>query len=1371
MEDLNDILHNSVQRAFFKSYLERLEELSEGTILGEIFETFSFSPAFTAAFDELGEVDIDDHLDDLESLLRENEIQLDLYDAKSELEYESEDVKEVHRYLFDYFNEDNHYRTTRLVNIENTKFTEFTVSDIQDMIEDYVGDLAEVAVAESLGENKHSSDEDDTLKEVWSNSIQNICEIECWDEPHDRICQVFEDLPLGILSDKSDFGDGDGDVDAFIADMLERFPNNFKLNANSVVSSRNGYELYKMRFFPNSEIPKHLVPLYSLRSDDEFYTRDWSNLPSNCRFCASYDTYLLLREQGIDAPLEYIYLDGSKDYVIENSESIVFISEQASAICHDISDFVSVLMPDFLSQDITSFKSKEILQANIQAPNSRLLCILSGVGFTIDLSSESTLSLLEIARPSDFHDARAIGDMLDEHLTDARDPREIDGLHLVYTGPIRLEIPNSIPLESSTAPSDIIRTVYLDDYLGSTDSFRLDSTMLEYLALAQENSGWLALDLEDSQCHAVLEAEIRFEGINGDPEYKNIVTKPTSNVSIVYYPASRKSHLVDEDRTPIEHEDYVRWSVVNYSTLNQESSKLYQESEYYSDAVNSDAPCMPYFGYRGKKLYKNSNFMAYAYIYMFLPQIFGRFGEHVQNDVLSQTIPLGSILNTYFKVFSKSSEPLPENPRQFLQFAREYTLAGFNPIMPPEASSFQVRGSHYNYPLFVGNYLRSLKAESLETYNSPIRFLYSFIDTYTKPIAILYNALQFATSPRANPELRTSKQNLTSNYPLKYSDGSWVSTYISSLEESQGSEFAKSSVLAVSNVTEATISQELDRFMQSAQVKEYFEIRTMLDAFNHIFDYRNEALVQLPKVNGIKFNIEDLFSVIDSSVGEYHRRSRYSSSVELADTRHPYLHHASDFKPKTVFDSEGEIVMSAFSQQFTASITFLSRFASFVIGTFITEDFENSRFFKLFLTGNSSERAAVKNTADFRGLLEFPIVTKKLAKIVKNPNVSSAAGNDRERVPFTVSNLSKNVVPLDVMRYMLSTHFSDMYTYVPMSIDEGVSIPKGKRMSLGAYCSIYLCLAGSKKAFLGLQSAEQYGAAQAVFEESEISFDTYGDEIYDFTDHEFVVRQATASGDDYSDSDGLSPASDADISSRFSNLTSAYQICIGQSGMSYIDEAKQENLEVFTFFKGDANISTLGFSFSGFGDNGAAQYSIEDSNGGSNNACYEHSTQGSLFILNWLADVFLTYTLDEDTLRSILNGDEFTYSPSAELDLEYHDIVEVFRAFDNEPVQAQAPDYDDSLVGLDLYDEIDGINDPTVQGNVSAIPRLAEIFENYSVSQVREAIPKLSELHSGSFFDILYRVYSDENTVLKEIHMDEPLTISTFKKALFRKVK
>ena len=190
MDSLNSVVHNAVQRAFLKAYLERLEELSGGTILGEIFNTFSFTPAFLAVFDGLEEVDTDDHEKNLEYIIRDDseDLHYDLLESKTDIEGSGEDIEHAHRHLMSYCDPEDYYGSS-LFQIENTAYTAFDVSGIQETIADYVGDLAKVAVAESLGGSKGSSD--DELKVVWSNAIQNICEIECGDEPYDRICQVF----------------------------------------------------------------------------------------------------------------------------------------------------------------------------------------------------------------------------------------------------------------------------------------------------------------------------------------------------------------------------------------------------------------------------------------------------------------------------------------------------------------------------------------------------------------------------------------------------------------------------------------------------------------------------------------------------------------------------------------------------------------------------------------------------------------------------------------------------------------------------------------------------------------------------------------------------------------------------------------------------------------------------------------------------------------------------------------------------------------------------------------------------------------------------------------------------------------------------
>ena len=429
-------------------------------------------------------------------------------------------------------------------------------------------------------------------------------------------------------------------------------------------------------------------------------------------------------------------------------------------------------------------------------------------------------------------------------------------------------------------------------------------------------------------------------------------------------------------------------------------------------------------------------------------------------------------------------------------------------------------------------------------------------------------------------------------------------------------------------------------------------------------------------------------------------------------TRAQYLR--TSFDTNVVYDFEGDFEMGVFSQQLTSAITFLSRFTSFVIGTYITEDFENSEYYNLFLTGNKADSAPVKYTVDFREFLKFPLITKKIAKIAMNPMVKSTTGED---VRFTVSNLQKNLVPLDLIRYALKHHFKDVYTYSPMSIDTDVKVPKGKRMSLGAYCTIFTCLAASKKSYLGLQSAEQFGPVLAAFGDADPQFDQYEDDEIDFSEIQFTIRQSTASADVYGGSGTLVAASDDAISERLSNLSSAYQICIGQAGMPYIRDAQRETLEVFTFFSNDSNISTLGLLYEGQ-SKGVKQYSVADTKGDGNRACYASSVEGSQFILNWLADIFLEYTISEDNIRAILEGREYTYNPRIEFNLQDSDLQMLFNKF-----QDFGRNFNDGS-GLQL-------------GAVSACRRIADIFKDYTYEKVLAAVPRLTLMHKGNFLEML----------------------------------
>jgi hypothetical protein len=347
-------------------------------------------------------------------------------------------------------------------------------------------------------------------------------------------------------------------------------------------------------------------------------------------------------------------------------------------------------------------------------------------------------------------------------------------------------------------------------------------------------------------------------------------------------------------------------------------------------------------------------------------------------------------------------------------------------------------------------------------------------------------------------------------------------------------------------------------------------------------------------------------------------------------------------------------------------------------------------------------------------------------------------GAERTRLPFTRANLSKNLVPLDLIRYLISEVFPDTYAFTPMGMDAHTKLPSKERLSLGAYVSIFTSLIHANKTFLGLQSADQYGAAQAVLSLYSVDFSDLRSESgeVDLSDFTHIVRQATADLDMYDDEGALSPASEDTIRERFRNLSAAYSICIGQI-QSYAEDAAKEKLEVFTFFENDTNVSTLGFSLKGE-LNGTYKYSIVDSNGQNNNSCDSFGPEAAQFIVNWLADTVLTYTISEDDLTAILEGEQDEL-PTAEIDFVLNDsnVQNLFRI---------CAAYTDSPVGF--------------------CTRLASIFENFSVEQIEAATPILAEI--DFFRHLLESEPAVSADVRQSLYSNE---LSVYSKPLFRAVK
>ncbi len=1388
---LKDVLIKELETEFLKSLLESLHEMYKDTCVGEIFEKFYFFPAHHYLLDELEDrlVDageyVDDNEDELEKILHNEDLFLDLYEtySLSHMEWEEGtydrwerrfgeedhytyerlslfDLEEVESGVFGYVEEVldsivTDYVKKKILNhyLENAGLSHDSIQGIENFeekhtswLEDngYDGDLADYLYgpdhAPTFLEERGDTDED-LFKKYWSAHIKMQVTFELGIEEASKIFKPLEAYEFGLLDDTVPL-----EVRADVAVALVRAISTSKpewvyANSLSRMYSATSYEWFKEDFFPTlsrSQIKQSpLNPLYLLmRVEDMDEAKELSEMGCRVAVTSRFANEHNLSEASF---IDLIYVDTVTKSVKSNVDLV--------SICNSFQSVRSYYV-------VESCMPSELIWDGAILPNSPVEIIAPGKDWTIFTGVEpfdvklNTSSALESVTLKLGFGTHSID------LAEIMSPTPSDEFE------INIEIPNEILIKEDIGVSDLtywefldacyptiflFQTLYLEKYIEMGGSLQIvEEKMLDLLDKSYPNKiiwkrAFYDLAFRDPSISAVLEVWPSEYWTKVDPiiYYSTTpsapyVVEPLGNVKIVYYtsvgirlPNQKVSSRLRYSQANYSLENLDRIDIVEglYGSIKKAGLNYTIECSKVMEDTYGFPAILPYIGYKStKKMYKNSNFIAYSYIYLFLPQILGRFGEHVAEDVVSQTLPLGSVISLYFKEIDDKDtiSSIAHNPREFLDLAKKYTECAVNPTIPAYATITTAVPENY----FLGGYLTALEGEALAPYNCVLRFMYSFIDTYTKPLAILYNALQFApsSSSRANPVLRSEKKNITNNYSLNYSDGSWVDEYMKAIKESQTGEGFGDLIQSQSIPSKEAIQQEIEYFTRHAEVKEYAEVSKIVRTLKDVdtINIRN-AGVKFPAQTVSRFGsaFRNMYSLINTGP-----LSKVLDSAEMKGHR-------------TVYDAEGEFFSGVFNTQLTASITFIGKLASFVVGTFVGAD-KDSRFYKLFLTGSKSPSAPVKNTADFRQFLEYPLITNKITRILQNPKVS--VGDDT-KLPFTVANLSKNLVPLDFIRYMISEFFSDTYTYAPLGMDQNTKLPSKLRMSLGAFATIYTSLNAANQVFLNLQSASQYGPVQAAFGEDYVSFDELSEETEDASEiigTQYTVRQQTASWDEYSES--VNGASDSDIKERLESLTGAFQICIGQSGMGYIESAQEGNLEVFTFFKGDNNLSTLGFSYAGDGI-----YTIEDTKGENNKNASSNNAEGCQFILNWLADVVLEYIVPESLLRSILDGArEVEFKPVFEIDFDNYDIRELFNINAGSAIQ------------LGLAEEESG------RVYAGLCTRLSEIFADYTQAQVQAAIPTLQNLKLYlsddkrlnmygeiiSFFDLLFDMsYVEERPI------------------------
>ena len=614
----------------------------------------------------------------------------------------------------------------------------------------------------------------------------------------------------------------------------------------------------------------------------------------------------------------------------------------------------------------------------------------------------------------------------------------------------------------------------------------------------------------------------------------------------------------------------------------------YDKTEEYFPFGEDNSVFIESIGFKENgKFYKNSNFIAYAYLYMLLPQIVGRFSEHLQDDIVSQSLPLGLVIDAVF------SDQSIDSPAKFLMEGYELCKKNKHPL------SFSLEVDEVD-PL-------EAFSKSTKLYRSFVRYLYSFIELYTKPLALLYNAYQFSIPARQNPYIFKDQSRLACNYGVDFSTGAWVSVYFEALKASQSKEFIQDSILIEGQAPGVDlISQEIERFVSNASVEEFEDIMKLRRLETDFFKI---DLDKLPPA----------FSLRGDALANTFRNTIVGWPTDILE------------EGSTIFSAFGEFQNGRFNQMLSKSITFLSKFATYTLSPlFVNDEFESSVFFKLFLSSENVNRTILHKLPIGGNILEWFTYDSHLKKLEKNNSVIVRDANGEYKIPICYANLNKNVIPYELIRRFLLT-FKSHKPFSVMGKDSRLAIPQGKRLRLGAFVGLIWTLKQAQEAFLKIQDASIYGPVQSfggtyleMKNQDSSKNSNFEDERY-----EFSVRQATANKNEYIGGE-LTSATNEQIKNRLVNLTSAYSICIGQSSMDYIQQAQRGELEVFTLFHGETNISTIGFRAN----------NIIDQKGQNNQEPYTRSTECVQFMLNWLFDLFFTNCVSEESFVEFLKDED-----------------------------------------------------------------------------------------------------------------------------------
>ena len=590
---------------------------------------------------------------------------------------------------------------------------------------------------------------------------------------------------------------------------------------------------------------------------------------------------------------------------------------------------------------------------------------------------------------------------------------------------------------------------------------------------------------------------------------------------------------------------------------------------YYADSF------MQRFGFprEDDRFYKDSNLIAYSYLYIYIPQIGGRFSEHLQKGGISSTFPLGSIMASFV-----GENQTDISPQQFLKRGKSLGMERIYPLRKVQKYEYEVRSNipWLNIdvkkagldPYGDGEQFNPFLNYTPKSLDPACRYLYSFIDFYTRPLALLYQVLHSKTSTqesRKNPflDLKHKTFSFTGNTTK------WQETYKGLIKASQDTTFwegSRANPSAYPTFKEDDIPQEIEYFIQNADVREYQDLHKVGHDISLNYSELGERTSYLLRYE-IYGDSSDILPLAFKEVAvEHEQKSLLKNTLEacrLGEGTHSTT--VEDTQTGNLYEN------TKFSRRLLSCINAISQFWSFNMPTLLTNT--DDKFSKAFIFG---EDKSIRHVVDLGFLFENPVVGKGLKIIEKNKSIN--VGGDA-RKPVTIANLGKNPISYEGIRRGLKT-FDFRPKASVLGIDSRSKPSPYPRLPLGAFLTTYTWLIIAKRAFL-----------------SNLGLDGFGAKIVEKGDFEIRHLTVNEDGDKH-----FIKADDTEVRQRFERATASYGLCIGESQFDFVEEAQFGDLDVWMFFDSQTqnNFATIGISSTAIHDGEFEKFEIDDDNGESN---------------------------------------------------------------------------------------------------------------------------------------------------------------------------